>query len=182
MSTAKALHGTTILAVRHRGGCAIAGDGQVTLGRTVMKHNAVKVRRMHGGQVLAGFAGSAADALSLFQRFEGKLEEYRGNLQRAAVELSKEWRTDRILRRLEAFLVVVDRSSALLLSGSGDVIEAEDGLVAVGSGGPFALAAARALVRHTELDATTVAREAMKIAAGICIYTNDQIVVEALEP
>jgi ATP-dependent HslUV protease subunit HslV len=171
---------TTILGVRYRGGCAIAGDGQVTLGRTVMKHNANKVRRMHGGQVLAGFAGSAADALSLFQRFEGKLEEYRGNLQRAAVELSKEWRTDRILRRLEAFLVVVGKDAALLLSGSGDVIEPEDGLVAVGSGGPFALAAARALVRHTDMDASTVALEAMKIAAGICIYTNDQIVVESL--
>lgn len=174
------LRHTTILGVRHRGGCAIAGDGQVTLGRTIMKHNANKVRRMHGGQVLAGFAGSAADALSLFQRFEGKLEEYRGNLQRAAVELSKEWRTDRILRRLEAFLVVVGKDAALLLSGSGDVIEPEDGLVAVGSGGPFALAAARALVRHTEMDAPTLALEAMKIAAGICIYTNDQITVESL--
>jgi ATP-dependent HslUV protease, peptidase subunit HslV len=174
------LRHTTILGVRHRGGCAIAGDGQVTLGRTVMKHNANKVRRMHGGQVLAGFAGSAADALSLFQRFEGKLEEYRGNLQRAAVELSKEWRTDRILRRLEAFLVVVGKDAALLLSGAGDVIEPEDGLVAVGSGGPFALAAARALVRHTEMDAPTLALEAMKIAAGICIYTNDQITVESL--
>jgi ATP-dependent HslUV protease subunit HslV len=171
---------TTILGVRHRGGVAIAGDGQVTLGRTVMKHNANKVRRMYNGQVLAGFAGSAADALSLFQRFEGKLEEYRGNLQRAAVELSKEWRTDRILRRLEAFLVVVGKDAALLLSGSGDVIEPEDGLVAVGSGGPFALAAARALVAHTDLDAPALAREAMRIAAGICIYTNDQITVESL--
>ena len=159
---------------------AIAGDGQVTLDRTVMKHNANKVRRMYNGQVLAGFAGSAADALSLFQRFEGKLEEYRGNLQRAAVELSKEWRTDRVLRRLEAFLVVVSKDSALLLSGSGDVSEPEDGLVAVGSGGPFALAAARALIAHTELDATAVAREAMKVAAGICIYTNDHITVESL--
>jgi ATP-dependent HslUV protease subunit HslV len=171
---------TTILGVRHRGGVAIAGDGQVTLGRTVMKHNANKVRRMHGGQILAGFAGSAADALSLFQRFEGKLEEHRGNLQRAAVELSKEWRTDRILRRLEAFLVVVGKDAALLLSGSGDVIEPEDGLVAVGSGGPFALAAARALVAHADMDAATVAREAMKVAAGICIYTNDHITVESL--
>lgn len=174
------LHQTTILGVRHRGRSAIAGDGQVTLGRTVMKHNANKVRRMHNGQVLAGFAGSAADALSLFQRFEGKLEEYRGNLQRAAVELSKEWRTDRVLRRLEAFLVVVGKDAALLLSGSGDVIEPEDGLVAVGAGGPYALAAARALVQHTDLDAEGVAREAMRIAAGICIYTNDQIVVESL--
>jgi ATP-dependent HslUV protease subunit HslV len=171
---------TTILGVRLRGQSAIAGDGQVTLGRTVMKHNANKVRRMYNGQVLAGFAGSAADAMALFQRFEVKLEEYRGNLQRAAVELSKEWRTDRILRRLEAFLVVVGRDAALLLSGSGDVIEPEDGLVAVGSGGPFALAAARALVQHTALDAAAVAGEAMKIAARICIYTNDQVVVEAL--
>jgi ATP-dependent HslUV protease, peptidase subunit HslV len=171
---------TTILGVRHRGGVAIAGDGQVTLDRTVMKHNANKVRRMYNGQVLAGFAGSAADAISLFQRFDGKLEEYRGNLRRAAVELSKEWRTDRILRRLEALLVVLDKDAAFLLSGAGDVIEPDDGLVAVGSGGPFALAAARALVAHTDFDAAGVAREAMKIAAGICIYTNDHITVESL--
>ena len=171
---------TTILGVRHRGGVAIAGDGQVTLDRTVMKHNANKVRRMYNGQVLAGFAGSAADAISLFQRFDGKLEEYRGNLRRAAVELSKEWRTDRILRRLEALLVVLDKDAAFLLSGAGDVIEPDDGLGAVGSGGPFALAAARALVAHTDLDAAGVAREAMKIAAGICIYTNDHITVESL--
>jgi ATP-dependent HslUV protease subunit HslV len=171
---------TTILGVRHRGGVAIAGDGQVTLHRTVMKQGAKKVRRMYNGQVLAGFAGSASDAISLFQRFEGKLEEYRGNLQRAAVELSKEWRTDRILRRLQALLVVLDKDAAFLLSGSGDVIEPDDGLVAVGSGGPFALAAARALVAHTDLDAAAVAREAMRIAAGICIYTNDQITVESL--
>ena len=174
------LRHTTILGVRHRGGVAIAGDGQVTLDRTVMKHDAKKVRRMYNGQVLAGIAGSAADALSLFQRFEGKLEEYRGNLQRAAVELSKEWRTDRVLRRLEAFLVVVGKDAALLVSGAGDVIEPDDGLVAAGSGGPFALAAARALVAHTDLDASAVAREAMKVAAGICIYTNDHITVESL--
>ena len=174
------LRQTTILGVRHRGGCAVAADGQVTLGSTVMKHKAQKVRRMHNGQVLAGFAGSAADALSLFQRFEGKLEEHRGNLARAAVELSKEWRTDRVLRRLEAFLVVVNKENAFLLSGSGDVIEPDDGLVAVGSGGPYALAAARALVQHTEMDAPTVAREALKIAGQICIYSNDQIVVESL--
>lgn len=174
------LRQTTILGVRHRGGCAVAADGQVTLGTTVMKHKAQKVRRMHNGQVLAGFAGSAADALSLFQRFEGKLEEHRGNLARAAVELSREWRTDRILRKLEAFLVVVNRENAFLLSGSGDVIEPDDGLVAVGSGGPYALAAARALVQHTEMDAATVAREALLIAGQICIYSNDQIVVESL--
>ena len=174
------LRQTTILGVRHRGGCAVAADGQVTLGTTVVKHKAQKVRRMHNGQVLAGFAGSASDALSLFQRFEAKLEEYRGNLARAAVELSKEWRTDRILRRLEAFLVVVGKDGAFLLSGSGDLIEPDDGLVAVGSGGPYALAAARALIQHTDMDAPTVALEALKIAGQICIYSNDQIVVESL--
>ena len=173
-------HGTTILAVRHRGGSAMAGDGQVTLGQTVVKHGARKIRRLHNGQVLAGFAGATADAMALFTKFEAKIEEYRGNLERAAVELSKEWRTDRILRRLEAFLVVVDKESAFLLSGAGDVISPDDGLVAVGSGGPFALAAARALMRHTEMDAHTLALEAMKIAAGICVYTNDSITVESL--
>jgi ATP-dependent HslUV protease subunit HslV len=175
-----ALHGTTILAVRHQGGTAIAGDGQVSFGRTVVKHTARKIRRLHNGQVLAGFAGSTADALSLFAKFEAKIEEYRGNLERASVELSKDWRTDRVLRRLEAFLVVADRESAFLLSGAGDVITPDDGIVAVGSGGPFALAAARALARHTRLDAPTLALEAMKIAAGICVYTNDEIVVESL--
>jgi ATP-dependent HslUV protease subunit HslV len=174
------IHGTTILAVRKGGRAAIAGDGQVTLGRTVMKHGARKIRRLHNGQVLAGFAGSTADALALFTRFEAKIEEYRGNLDRAAVELSKEWRTDRVLRRLEAFLVVADRDSAFLLSGAGDVIAPDDGIVAVGSGGPFALAAARALVRHADMDAAAVALEAMRIAAGICVYTNESIVVESL--
>ena len=173
-------HGTTILAVRHRGGSAMAGDGQVTLGQTVVKHGARKIRRLHNGQVLAGFAGATADAMALFTKFEAKIEEYRGNLERAAVELSKEWRTDRILRRLEAFLVVADRESAFLLSGAGDVISPDDGLIAVGSGGPFALAAARALIRHAEMDAPTLALEAMKIAAGICVYTNDAITVESL--
>ena len=158
----------------------MAGDGQVTLGQTVVKHGARKIRRLHNGQVLAGFAGATADAMALFTKFEAKIEEYRGNLERAAVELSKEWRTDRILRRLEAFLVVVDKESAFLLSGAGDVISPDDGLVAVGSGGPFALAAARALMRHTQLDAPTLALEAMKIAAGICVYTNDAITVESL--
>jgi ATP-dependent HslUV protease, peptidase subunit HslV len=171
---------TTILAVRHRGQSALAGDGQVTLGQTVMKGEAVKIRTMHGGQVLAGFAGSAADALTLFAKFEAKLEEYRGNLKRAAVELSKEWRTDRVLRRLEALLVVLDKQSMVLVSGSGDVIEPDDGLLAVGSGGMYALAAARALVKHSELDAAAIAREAMQVAAGICIYTNDHITVETL--
>jgi ATP-dependent HslUV protease subunit HslV len=175
-----ALHGTTILAVRRDGRAAIAGDGQVTLGQTVMKHTARKLRRLHNGQVLAGFAGSAADGLALFSRFEAKIEEYRGSLERAAVELSKEWRTDRVLRRLEAFLVVSDRESSFLLSGAGDVIAPDDGIVAVGSGAPYALAAARALVRHTGMDAGTVALEAMKIAAQICVYTNDAITVETL--
>jgi ATP-dependent HslUV protease subunit HslV len=174
------IHGTTILAVRHRGQAAIAGDGQVTLGRTVMKHTAKKIRRLHNGQVLAGFAGSTADAMALFAKFEAKIEEHRGSLERAAVELAKEWRTDRILRRLEAFLVVADRESALLLSGAGDVIAPDDGIVAVGSGGPYALAAARALLRHANLDAGTLAAEAVKIAGEICVYTNQEIVVETL--
>jgi ATP-dependent HslUV protease, peptidase subunit HslV len=174
------LHGTTILAVRHGGSVALAGDGQVTLGQTVVKHRAKKIQRLLGGQVLAGFAGSTADALALIHKFETKLEEHRSNLQRASVELAKEWRTDRVLRRLEAFLVVADREATFLLSGSGDVIAPDDGLVAVGSGGPYALAAARALVRHASLDAAGIAREAMKIAAEICIYTNDAIEVETL--
>jgi ATP-dependent HslUV protease subunit HslV len=180
MSEAATFRGTTILAVRRDGRSAIAGDGQVTLGSTVVKHGARKIRRLHGGQVLAGFAGSTADAMALFAKFEAKIEEYRGNLERAAVELAREWRTDRVLRRLEAFLVVADLESAFLLSGSGDVIAPDDGLVAAGSGGPMALAAARALVRHTSLDAPTIAAEALRIAASICIYTNDQIAVETL--
>ena len=180
MPTVQALHGTTILAVRHRGGCAIAGDGQVSLGRTVMKHTAKKIRRLHNGQVLAGFAGSTADAMALFTKFEAKIEEYRGNLERASVELAKEWRTDRVMRRLEAFLVVADRESSFLLSGAGDVISPDDGIVAVGSGGAYALAAARALAAHTSLDAPALALEAMKVAARICIYTNDTITVESL--
>jgi ATP-dependent HslUV protease subunit HslV len=180
MASSLDLHGTTILAVRHAGACAIAGDGQVTLGQTIVKHTARKIRRLHNGQVLAGFAGSTADALALFTKFEAKIDEHRGNLERAAVELSKDWRTDRVLRRLEAFLVALDRDSAFLLSGAGDVITPDDGLLAVGSGGPFALAAARALARHATLDAGTLALEAMKIAAGICVYTNETILVETL--
>jgi ATP-dependent HslUV protease subunit HslV len=180
MRAAPPLHGTTILAVRHRGGTALAGDGQVTLGQTVVKHGARKIRRLHGGQVLAGFAGSTADAMALFSKFEAKIEEYRGGLERAAVELARDWRTDRVLRRLEAFLIVADREASFLLSGAGDVIAPDDGLLAVGSGGPYALAAARALVRHTGLDASAVATEAMKIAAGLCLYTNDSILVETL--
>jgi ATP-dependent HslUV protease subunit HslV len=178
--TAAALHGTTILAVRRNGQAAIAGDGQVTLGSTIVKHGAKKIRRLYSGEVLAGFAGSTADAMALFAKFESKIEEYRGNLERAAVELAKDWRTDRMLRRLEAFLVVANRDAAFLLSGAGDVISPDDGLVAVGSGGPFALAAARALVAHTQLDAKGLALEAMKIAASICIYTNTEIAVESL--
>jgi ATP-dependent HslUV protease, peptidase subunit HslV len=181
MTTPQRLHGTTILAIRHRGGTAMAGDGQVTLGRTVVKHSARKIRRLHNGQVLAGFAGASGDAMALLSKFEAKIEEYRGSLERAAVELSKDWRTDRVLRRLEAFLVVADREASFLLSGSGDVIAPdEDGLLAVGSGAPYALAAARALVKHADMDAPTLALEAMKIAAGICVYTNADITVEAL--
>jgi ATP-dependent HslUV protease subunit HslV len=180
MQRRDSLHGTTILAVRHGGTCALAGDGQVTLGQTVVKHRARKVQRLHNGRVLAGFAGSTADAMALIHRFEARLEEYRGNLERAAVELAKEWRTDRSLRRLEAFLVVADSETTYLLSGAGDVITPDDGIVAVGSGGPMALAAARALVRHTDLDATAIAREAMRIAGEICVFTNDQVEVETL--
>jgi len=176
------LHGTTILAVRHQGACAVAGDGQVSLGQTVVKQGAKKVRRLGSGNVLAGFAGSTSDALALFSRFEAKLDEYHADLERASVELAREWRTDRMLRRLEAFLVVADLKHSFLLSGTGDVISPDDGLLAVGSGGPYALAAARALVRHTALDAPTIAREALLVAASICVYTNDAIVVEALEP
>ncbi len=174
------IHGTTILSVRHRGKCVVAGDGQVSLGATVVKHGARKIRRFYSGEVLAGFAGSTADAMALLTKFEAKIEEYRGNLERAAVELSKEWRTDRVLRRLEAFLVVANRDSSFLLSGAGDVIAPDDGILAIGSGGPFALAAARALLRRTDLDAEAIAREALKIAAEICVYTNDQIAIEVL--
>jgi ATP-dependent HslUV protease subunit HslV len=153
----------------------------VTLGQTVVKHGAKKIRRLHNGKVLAGFAGASGDAFALLARFESRIEEYRGNLERAAVELSKEWRTDRVLRRLEAFLIVMDREASFMLSGSGDVIAPDpDGLLAVGSGGPYALAAARALVQHADLDAAALVREAMRIAAGICVYTNDEIVVESL--
>jgi ATP-dependent HslUV protease subunit HslV len=171
--------GTTILGICRRGEAAVAGDGQVTLGETVLKHRAVKVRRV-GDRVLAGFAGSAADGLTLFEKFEAKLQEYRGNLPRAAVELAKEWRTDRVLRRLEALLVVCDREHLFVLSGDGNVVEPDDGIAAVGSGGPYALAAARALARHTDLSAAEIAREAMRITAEICIFTNAEITVETL--
>lgn len=172
--------GTTIVAVKRNGRVAMAGDGQVTLGSTVLKHGARKIRRLYHDRVLAGFAGGVADAFALFERFEKKLEEYGGNLPRAAVQLAKEWRMDKVLRRLEAMLVVADTQHLLLISGSGEVIEPDDGIVAIGSGGPYALAAARALLRHTSLDAAAIVREAMAIAAGICIYTNGQITVDEL--
>ena len=172
---------TTVLAVRRDGKVALAGDGQVTLGNTVVKHGARKVRRLGKDKnVLAGFAGTAADACQLFERFETKLDEFQGNLARAAVELAKDWRSDRVLRRLEAMLLVADRDVTLLLSGSGDVIEPDDGVIAIGSGGAYAQSAAKALLTHTKLSAEDIAREAMKIAAGICIYTNDKIAVESL--
>jgi ATP-dependent HslUV protease subunit HslV len=172
---------TTILGLRHKGRVALAGDGQVTFGQTVLKQRASKVRRLYKGEVLVGFAGAAADAFTLFEKFEGRLEQYHGNLNRAVVELAKEWRTDRYLRRLEAQLVVLNREQIFLVSGTGEVIEPDDGVIAIGSGGPYALAAARALIGHSELDAVDIAREAMRIAAEICIYTNDNVVVETLE-
>lgn len=174
------IRSTTILSVRHGGEVVVAGDGQVTLGNTIVKHEARKVRRLYNGQVITGFAGSTADAFTLFDKLEKKLEQYKGNLTRSAVELAKDWRTDRILRRLEAFLVAVDRDCSFLLSGTGDVIESDDGILAIGSGGPHAQAAAMALVRYSKLDAETICREALAIAASICIYTNQNITVEKL--
>jgi ATP-dependent HslUV protease subunit HslV len=175
------IRSTTILCVRHGGHSVMAGDGQVSAGQTVMKRGARKVRRLHGERVLAGFAGSTADGLTLFDKFEAKLQEFSGNLRRAAVELAKDWRTDRVLRRLEAMLIVADADSSLLISGAGDVIEPDDGLLAIGSGGNFALAAARALVRHSPaMSARDIAESAMKIAAELCVYTNDQFIIEEL--
>jgi len=173
-------HATTILTVRKGGRVVVAGDGQVSLGQTVIKANARKVRRIGGGQVLAGFAGATADAFTLFERLEGKLEQYPGQLMRAAVELAKDWRTDRYLRRLEAMMIVADAKTSLVLSGTGDVLEPEHGVAAIGSGGNFALAAARALV-DTDLDAEAIARKAMAIAAEICVYTNSSLVLEGLD-
>jgi ATP-dependent HslUV protease, peptidase subunit HslV len=173
-------HATTVLGVRHDGKVVIASDGQVTLGQTVVKHQARKVRRLYHDRVLAGFAGAAADGFALFNRFEGKLEEHRGNLERAAVELARDWRTDRALRRLEAMMLVADTRAMYLLSGTGDLIEPDDGVIGIGSGGPFAMAAARALVQHSTLGARVIVEHAMKIAAGICIYTNDRLVLEEL--
>ena len=175
-------HATTILAVKTASSVAMAGDGQVTLGQgLVMKHTARKIRRLHDGNVLAGFAGATADAFTLFERFEAKLEEMRGNLLRASVELAKDWRKDKYLRRLEAMLLLADKEHLLLLSGTGDVIEPDDGLAAIGSGGPYALAAARALVRHTPLDARSIVLESMKITSELCVYTNDRLTIEVLE-
>jgi len=171
---------TTIICVRHKGRLAIAGDGQVTMGQTILKQTANKIRRLYKGQILAGFAGATSDAFALFSRFEGKLEEYKGNLSRAAIELAKDWRLDKALRRLEALMIVADKDSSFLISGTGDVIEPDDGIIAIGSGGPYALAAARALIRHTDLAAKDVALEAMKISAGICVYTNGEITSEEL--
>ena len=173
-------HSTTILAVRHGGHSVMAGDGQVTFGQTVMKQSARKIRRLYNDRILAGFAGSAADSFALFARFESKLEQYRGNLERSVVELAKDWRSDRILRRLEAMLIVLDANATFLLSGTGDLIEPDDGIVAIGSGGPYALAAARALAANTDLDAKTIAQKSMLIAGDICIYTNANIVIEEL--
>jgi ATP-dependent HslUV protease subunit HslV len=174
------VHATTVLAVRHGGHAVMASDGQVTLGQSVVKHQARKVRRLYHDKVLAGFAGSAADGFALYSRFESKLEEHRGNLERAAVELAKDWRTDRAMRRLEAMLLVSDTRSTYLLSGTGDLIEPDDGVIGIGSGGAYAMAAARALIAHSALDARAIVAQAMAIAADICIYTNDRIVIEEL--
>jgi len=174
------MRGTTIICVRHKGKVALGGDGQVTMGTTVVKHGARKIRRLYQEKVIAGFSGATADAFTLFEKFEGKLEQYHGNITRAAVELAKDWRTDRILRRLEALLIVADQEHTFLISGTGDVIEPDDEVTAIGSGGPYALAAARSLIRHSDLDARTIVEESMRIAADICIYTNNQIMIEEL--
>jgi ATP-dependent HslUV protease subunit HslV len=173
-------HSTTVLSVRHRDSTVMASDGQVTFGDTVVKQNARKIRRLYNDKILAGFAGSAADSFALFSRFEMKLDQYRGNLERSAVELAKDWRTDRMLRRLEAMLIVMDSRVTYLLSGTGDLIEPDDGIIAIGSGGAYAMAAAKALARHTELSAKQIAEESMLIAGRICIYSNDTITIEEL--
>ena len=175
------IHATTVICVRRDGKVAVAGDGQVTVGNTVMKHGAAKVRRLYHDKILAGFAGSAADAFALFSRFEAKLEEYRGNLERSVVELAKDWRMDKYLRQLQAMLIVANSEKSFLLSGTGDLIQPDDdGILAIGSGGPFALAAARALIKYTQMTADEIARESLRIASEICIYTNDNITVESL--
>jgi len=172
---------TTVISVRHNGEVALGGDGQVTLSNTIVKHHATKIRRLADGKVLAGFAGAAADAITLFERFDSKLSEYKANLQRAAVELAKDWRTDKYLRKLEALLAVCDSTHSLLLSGTGEIVEPDDGIIAIGSGGPFALAAARVLVKHSTLSAEEIVREALLAAASICIYSNENITVETLK-
>jgi ATP-dependent HslUV protease subunit HslV len=174
------MRGTTIISVRHKGSVAVAGDGQVTMGDTVLKQKASKIRTLYKGKVLAGFSGATSDAFALFSRFEAKLEEYRGNLPRAAIELAKDWRLDRSLRRLEALLIVADKDNSFLISGTGDVVEPDDGIIAIGSGGAYALAAARALLKNTDLTAKELALEAMKVSSDICIYTNNKITVEEL--
>ncbi len=181
MTDRKAVRSTTVIAVRHKGRVVLAADGQVTLGNTVMKHNARKLRKLYNDRVITGFAGATADAFTLFEKLESHLESSNGNLVRAAVELAKEWRTDKFLRRLEAMLVACDKDHSLLISGSGDVIEPEKGILAIGSGGPYAQSAATALVEHSALDARGIAEEALKIAASICIYTNDNIMIEELK-
>lgn len=175
------IKGTTILAVKRHGKISVAGDGQVTLDTTILKHGARKVRRLYNNEVIVGFAGATADAFTLFDRFDQKLEQYNGNLLRSAVELTKDWRTDRVLRHLEALMIAVNQDHSLIISGNGDVIEADDDVMAIGSGGPYALAAARALLRHADLTSTEIVREAMKIAAEICIYTNDHVTIEEIE-
>jgi len=173
-------HATTILCINKDGKVAIGGDGQVTMGNTVLKHNAKKIRKMYNDKVIGGFAGATADAFTLFEKFEGKLESYRGNITRAAVELAKDWRTDKVLRRLEALLIVADKEHIFIISGTGDVIEPEEGIAAIGSGGPYAQAAAKALYENTGLGAKEILEKSMKIAAGICIYTNENIFIEEL--
>ncbi|MCD6363218.1 MAG: ATP-dependent protease subunit HslV [Synergistetes bacterium] len=171
---------TTVIALRHKGESVMGGDGQVTMGDIILKGKARKVRRLYEGKVLAGFAGATADAITLLERFEGKLEEHRGNLLRAAVEMAKDWRTDKVLRRLEALLVVMDKNRLLLISGTGDVVEPDDSVVAVGSGGAYALAAAKALMRHSDLSAEEIVRESLRIASSMCIYTNENFIIEKL--
>ncbi|PXF54993.1 MAG: HslU--HslV peptidase proteolytic subunit [Deltaproteobacteria bacterium] len=175
------IYSTTVLAIRHNGETVLAGDGQVTMGNTIIKHNARKVRKLYDGKVLTGFSGATADAFTLFEKLEQKLEQYKGNLVRAAVELAKEWRTDKILRRLEALLVAVDEKNSFLISGSGDVIEPDDEILAIGSGGPYALSAAKALVAHSNLSAREIAEASLNIAASVCIYTNKNIIIESLK-
>ena len=174
------MHGTTILAVRHNGKVAMGGDGQVSIGNTIMKHSANKVRRMYHDKVIGGFAGATADAFALFARFEEKLEKFQGNLARSAVELAKDWRTDKLLRRLEAMLIVADKNQTFLISGNGDVIEPDDGILAIGSGGMFAQAAAKALLKHSSLDAREIVEEAMDVAQSICVFTNSNLTIEEL--